>query len=104
MMFFISGINPVASVRLSNPQRLTDIEPGVDVKLVCHVQGSGQISYQWFRWVLKKVLFLVICLSPMLWTDMIIPLENAINFMNGWYKRLECNRILMYYGHNPFIF
>jgi len=49
MMFFISGINPVASVRLSNPQRLTDIEPGVDVKLVCHVQGSGQISYQWFR-------------------------------------------------------
>lgn len=51
-----SGIEDV-SVQLTSPESASFIKPGIEVVLRCHVDGSGDIHYEWFRYVFNYYSF-----------------------------------------------
>lgn len=46
----VSGISE-ASVQLQQPKLPSAIRVGGEIELRCHVDGSGDIKYEWFRFV-----------------------------------------------------
>ena len=38
-----------ASIQLQQPKHAPNIRPGVKIELRCHVDGSGELKYEWFK-------------------------------------------------------
>lgn len=49
LMLYVTGISE-ASVQLQQPKLAPNIRAGGKVELRCHVDGSGELKYEWFRY------------------------------------------------------
>lgn len=53
--FLIAGISE-ANVQLQQPKASSSIHVGSEVELRCHVDGSGDLKYEWFKLVALSIL------------------------------------------------
>jgi len=48
MPFSVAGVSE-ASVQLQQPKLPSAIRVGSEIELRCHVDGSGDMKYEWFK-------------------------------------------------------
>jgi hypothetical protein len=55
-LIFVPGIGE-ASVRLHEPKLSAAIHVGSEIELECHVDGTGEKTYEWFKLVALRLFF-----------------------------------------------